>query len=272
MLTICNSTEGDRIRGYLRERLQLGDCRGAPSQLGRAWRLVADARQTLSEVQGTNDGVFFEQLAADQRILVLREPELLGQTLKWMDNQPDANALRAAILSIDAWPDRVITRTATMAAMEHAEGRNAQSSRLICDCCKGQVTLVAMGDSGAGRTVAHTCVRCRRLVQTTMEPPSRPPFPRSCLQDHPNRCGGADYTPLRGEISWNELHDVMRMMKPNKAPGLDEVTPELLKAAPPKAKQLFLDMVNAALTTGKIPQQWRKGEVTLLAKGGDRPT
>mmetsp|Transcript_4049 Transcript_4049/g.8899 ORF Transcript_4049/g.8899 Transcript_4049/m.8899 type:complete len:1243 (-) Transcript_4049:1096-4824(-) len=189
-----------------------------------------------------------------------------------MDSQPDANALRAAILSIDAWPDRVVTRTATMAAMEHAAGRNAQSSRLICDCCKRQVSLVAMGDSGAGRTVAHACVSCRRLVQTTMEPPAPPPFPRSCLEGHPNRCGGPDYTPLRGKISWNELHDVLRMMKPNKAPGLDEVTPELLKAAPPKAKQLFLDMVNIALTTGEIPQQWRKGEVTLLAKGGDRPT
>ena len=56
------------------------------------------------------------------------------------------------------------------------------------------------------------------------------------------------------------------------APGLDELTSELLKAANPRAKQLFLETVNHALTTGAIPDQWREGEVNLLAKEGDRPS
>jgi hypothetical protein len=104
--------------------------------------------------------VLLEQTTADQRVVVLREPELLGQTLKWIDSQPDASELRSAILSIDAWQDRVVTPTATKAAMEHHLGMNAQSSRLVCVNCNEKVTVVAMGDAGDGRTSAHACVHC----------------------------------------------------------------------------------------------------------------
>ena len=74
--------DGERICGFIRSRLQPGDTRGAPPQLGRAWLHVDDAQQALSEVLGTNDGVLLEQTTADQRVVVRREPALLGQTLK----------------------------------------------------------------------------------------------------------------------------------------------------------------------------------------------
>ena len=109
-------------------------------------------------------------------------------------------------------------------------------------------------------------------MKTTLLPFAPPPFPRSYLEEHPNRCEGPDYTPLKGKIGWSELHEVLRTIKPMKAPGLDEVTSELLKAAPLRAKQLFLETDNHTLTTGVIPDQWRGGEVHLLAKGGDRPS
>ena len=192
VLTLTKGPEGERIRGFLRSRLQQGDNRGAPPQLGRAWLQGGDARQALSEVLGTNDGVLLEQTTAVHRVLVLREPELLGQTLEWMDSQPDTCALRSAVRSIDAWTDRVVTPTATKAAMEHHLGMNAQSSRLVCVDCNEKVTVVAMGDAGAGRKRAHACVKCRRLVKTTLLTPPPTPFPRSCLEEHPNRCEGPD--------------------------------------------------------------------------------
>jgi len=121
--------------------------------------------------------------------------------------------------------------------MKHHLGMNAQSSRLVCVRCKEKVTVFAMGNAGAGRTaVARACVKCRRLVKTTLLPPAHPPFPRSCLEEHPHRCEGPDYTLLKGTIGWSELHEVLRTITPIKPPGLDEVTSELLKAAPPRGQ------------------------------------
>ena len=37
------------------------------------------------------------------RVTMLRELELLGQTLEWMDSQLDASELKSAIHSTDAW-------------------------------------------------------------------------------------------------------------------------------------------------------------------------
>jgi len=69
---------------------------------------------------------------------------------------------------------------------------------------------------------------------------------------------------LRQPIDLDTL-DLSRMPN-NRSPVHDGGPYEFFKFGPPELKQLLLDAVNAALTTGTIPDDWRGGMVRLLLK------
>jgi exonuclease III len=261
---------GDRIREYLRGCFLRGESRGAPPQLQRAWRKVPDAQVALKTAAGTNDGLVLEEGGADGSTVVLREPEVLAGMLSWISAQEDAEELRGAVTKIESWPDRLVTVTGMKTAMEHNLGNNSKSASLVCNNCRGPTEMVSLGDAGQGRQVSYLCRKCRRLVEPVKEPLKPFPFPRECLEGHDRRCQSEGYVRLRGSITEQGLFDILRTVKEGKAPGLDQVSTEMLKSLPAEARSLLLKMVNQLLTGAKVPRSWKGGEVTLLPKGGDR--
>lgn len=74
------------------------------------------------------------------------------------------------------------------------------------------------------------------------------------------------------EITEEEIVKAAKNLKPNKAPGLDGIIPEIIKkiaeARPDRLRALF----NGIIERGKIPKDWKKARTILLRKPGKDPT
>lgn len=80
-----------------------------------------------------------------------------------------------------------------------------------------------------------------------------------------------DTTLLVKPVETAELTSTLRRLATNKAAGPDELTGETYKYLPPNSSafEQLKQIINTALTTSKIPEQWRKAQVFLVFKSGD---
>lgn len=73
--------------------------------------------------------------------------------------------------------------------------------------------------------------------------------------------------PIR-KFTKSEVKDVIRKLKPNKAPGYDLITPKTLKELPDEALCLLTFIYNACLSHCFFPPQWKVAEITMILKPG----
>ena len=71
---------------------------------------------------------------------------------------------------------------------------------------------------------------------------------------------------LDAPFSENEVANVIKKLKNNKACGIDLITNEFLKAASNTFLSIFTDFFNLVLSSGKIPEDWAIGVIKPLYK------
>ena len=68
-------------------------------------------------------------------------------------------------------------------------------------------------------------------------------------------------------ITTQEMNNVIKKLKRNKATGPDDIPNEIFKEADPETKELYLDIVNDIAKRRDIPENWQEGEIKRLYKG-----
>ena len=63
-----------------------------------------------------------------------------------------------------------------------------------------------------------------------------------------------------------ELETCLSELTEGKAPGLDGITPTMLKNIPPKAKEMIKILFNNIQISGTVPKKWKDGKVVMLLK------
>lgn len=72
------------------------------------------------------------------------------------------------------------------------------------------------------------------------------------------------------EIEIYEIERALNQTKRNKAPGEDEILPEMLKEGGQPLLQELKILFNQCLQEGKIPKEWDNAVIILLFKKGDK--
>ena len=70
-------------------------------------------------------------------------------------------------------------------------------------------------------------------------------------------------------ISLVEVTEVVKPLQSGKAPGIDEIRPEMLKALGVNGLSWLTRLFNIAWETGTVPKVWQIGVVVPLFKTGD---
>ena len=73
----------------------------------------------------------------------------------------------------------------------------------------------------------------------------------------------------RGPFTVQELRKVISRLKNRKAPGVDNISAEMLKASPPIALCQLLNICNQILDQCKVPSDWRRALLAKIPKKGD---
>ena len=71
-------------------------------------------------------------------------------------------------------------------------------------------------------------------------------------------------------ITVEEIELAVKQMKKNKAPGLDEITSDIIKIGGEQIYTQLASLYNQILTERKIPKEWKEAKVILLHKKGDK--
>ena len=71
-------------------------------------------------------------------------------------------------------------------------------------------------------------------------------------------------------ISRAEVTDVVKQLHSGKAPGIDEIRPEMLKALGVEGLSWLTRLFNIAWKSGTVPKEWQTGVVVPLFKKGDQ--
>lgn len=74
------------------------------------------------------------------------------------------------------------------------------------------------------------------------------------------------------EVTTEEILQASKLLKPGKAPGIDGMQPEILKAMVKFRPDRFAALFNGVLTRGFIPQKWKRARTILLRKEGKDPS
>jgi hypothetical protein len=72
------------------------------------------------------------------------------------------------------------------------------------------------------------------------------------------------------EVSEEEVMKQLESLNPNKSPGPDGIHPKVLKEARAELVRPLTKIFKLSLKEGKIPKQWKEGEITPIFKKGDR--
>ncbi|XP_015124165.1 uncharacterized protein LOC107046156 [Diachasma alloeum] len=91
--------------------------------------------------------------------------------------------------------------------------------------------------------------------------------PRSLTFDLPSR---TDIQELDREISLTELETAIKHLKNAKAPGLDGITNEALKALTPEWTSCLLTLFNNILCAEEVPPSWAEVVLSMIFKKGDK--
>jgi len=71
-------------------------------------------------------------------------------------------------------------------------------------------------------------------------------------------------------ISSGDVLKLLDGLKTNKATGLNNIPPRILKLAPPSISDSLAYLFNLSLTTGKIPSEWKCAKVSVIFKNSSR--
>ena len=71
-------------------------------------------------------------------------------------------------------------------------------------------------------------------------------------------------------FSEDEVYSVLSQPDPNKATGIDTISPRVLKHCASLLTRLLCHLFNLSLPTGVIPQEWKVHLVVLVYKSSDR--
>ena len=71
-------------------------------------------------------------------------------------------------------------------------------------------------------------------------------------------------------ISLGEVTEVAKQLHSGKAPGVDEICPEMLKALGDEGLSWLTRLINIAWKSGAVPKEWQTGVVVPLFKKGDQ--
>ena len=71
------------------------------------------------------------------------------------------------------------------------------------------------------------------------------------------------------KIDETEIEEIIRSLPNNKAPGPSEITYEMLKKLGNKGLKTLVDMFNACLMLGSIPESWRQSNIYPIPKKED---
>ena len=118
--------------------------------------------------------------------------------------------------------------------------------------------IISNGTDAANLLNHHFCTIGNTLSNSPSHPP--PTFVRT-LQ--PNSFALFD-------ITEEELTKSIKELKPNSAPGYDEITDKLLKVALPHITDALLHIFNASFSNGIFPDRMKIAKVVPIFKKGDR--
>ena len=71
-------------------------------------------------------------------------------------------------------------------------------------------------------------------------------------------------------ISLVEVTEVVKQLQSGKAPGIDEIRPQMLKTLGVKGLSWLTHLFNIALESGTVPKEWQTGMVVPLFQKGDQ--
>lgn len=71
-------------------------------------------------------------------------------------------------------------------------------------------------------------------------------------------------------ITHREVEEALNEMKKSKAPGIDELTSDILKEGGKATVVQLAGLYNQILTEKKIPTSWKEAKIILLHKKGDK--
>ena len=66
------------------------------------------------------------------------------------------------------------------------------------------------------------------------------------------------------------IEKLLQGLNPNKACGIDEISPRILKLASHEIAPILTKIFQASLDTGILPDDWRKANISPIYKKGDR--
>lgn len=69
-----------------------------------------------------------------------------------------------------------------------------------------------------------------------------------------------------------ELRDLLKTIKPNKAPGKDRISARILRELPPKAFAFLASLFNACIRLHHFPTRWKLSVINMILKPGKNST
>ncbi|KAK0134955.1 Transposon TX1 uncharacterized protein [Merluccius polli] len=122
------------------------------------------------------------------------------------------------------------------------------------------VNTVYGGDGALLTSTRDIVDRWKEYFEDLLNPTDMP----SCKETGPGNSG------VGSPISGAEVAEVVRKLLGGRAPGVDEVHPEFLKALDVVGLSWLTRLCSIAWTSGAVPLDWQTGVVVPLFKKGDR--
>lgn len=72
------------------------------------------------------------------------------------------------------------------------------------------------------------------------------------------------------DVTELEVQNILRELKPRKAPGPDNIPSEVLKQIQPQILLHLANLYNECLRQGRVPTIWKRADVVIIKKGEDR--
>ena len=70
------------------------------------------------------------------------------------------------------------------------------------------------------------------------------------------------------QVGVEEVKEQRGNLRVDKAPGLDNMQPRVLREVAEQVREMLMDIFNSSLESGQVPEAWRVANVTPLFKNG----
>src|SRR5438874_9764302 len=71
------------------------------------------------------------------------------------------------------------------------------------------------------------------------------------------------------KISEEEWIEITNSLKEDTAPGISEISYQLIKKVSPKTREYLVEFANKVICEGKFPKKWKLGQIYLIPKNTD---